>query len=71
MAAAGQAVELIEGGQALRPGLLGLSNRGTAGGKIFFFTSQGDPVKSATVQVVKNGQFRRFLNVTDLALLKP
>jgi len=59
------------GGPALRRGLLGLINLETAVGKIFFFTSQGDPVKSATVQVVKNGQFRRFLNVTDLALLKP
>lgn len=58
-------------GQAIRRGLLGLTNIETAAGKVYFFTTEGDPVKSATVQVVKNGQFRRFLNVTDLALLKP
>uniref|UniRef100_A0A7C5RE75 Leucine-binding protein domain-containing protein n=1 Tax=Thermus caliditerrae TaxID=1330700 RepID=A0A7C5RE75_9DEIN len=58
-------------GQAIRRGLLGLINIETAVGKVYFFTTEGDPVKSATVQVVKNGQFRRFLNVTDLALLKP
>lgn len=58
-------------GQAISRGLLGLINIETAVGKVYFFTTEGDPVKSATVQVVKNGQFRRFLNVTDLALLKP
>ncbi len=58
-------------GQAIHRGLLGLINMETAVGKVFFFTTEGDPVKSATVQVVKNGEFRRFLNVTDLTLLKP
>lgn len=58
-------------GQAIQRALLGLINIETAVGKVYYFTSEGDPVKSATVQVVRDGQFRRYLNVTDLTFLKP
>ncbi|MDR7435833.1 MAG: ABC transporter substrate-binding protein [Armatimonadota bacterium] len=57
--------------EAVRWALRSLTNLESAVGHIYYFTEDGDPVKTATVQVVRNGEFRRFRNYTDLSLLKP
>ena len=58
-------------GEALRRVMGELRDVDTAVGRIFYWTPEGDPVKSATVQVVRGGEFRRYLNVTDLNILRP
>jgi branched-chain amino acid transport system substrate-binding protein len=51
--------------------LKSMANLDTAVGHVYRFTEDGDPVKTATVQVVRKGEFRRFRNYTALELLKP
>lgn len=58
-------------GEALRRAMGELRDVDTAVGRIYYWTPEGDPVKSATVQVVRGGEFHRYLNVTDLDILRP
>ncbi len=51
--------------------LRSVANLDTVVGHIYRFTEDGDPVKTATVQVVRNGEFRRFRNYTSVSLLTP
>lgn len=51
--------------------LRSMANLETAVGHVYRFTEDGDPVKTATVQVVRKGEFRRFRNYTALQLLRP
>ena len=51
--------------------LKSMANLDTAVGHVYRFTEDGDPVKTATVQVVRKGEFRRFRNYTALELLRP
>jgi branched-chain amino acid transport system substrate-binding protein len=60
----------------LEPAVVGwtlksMANLDTAVGHVYRFTEDGDPVKTATVQVVRKGEFRRFRNYTAMELLKP
>jgi len=51
--------------------LKSMANLDTAVGHVYYFTEDGDPVKTVTVQVVRKGEFRRFRNYTAMALVKP
>lgn len=58
-------------GDALRKTLAGMKNVDTVAGHIYAWNGNGDPIKTATVQVIKNGAFHRYMSVTDRKLLTP
>ena len=59
------------GGDAVRKALAGMKNIDTVAGHIYSWNHNGDPIKTATVQVIKDGAFHRYMNVTDRKLLTP
>ncbi|NIR29535.1 MAG: ABC transporter substrate-binding protein [Gammaproteobacteria bacterium] len=60
----------LDGG-AVRKTLAGLSDVETVVGRVYRWTAEGDPVKTATVQVVKDGEFHRYVKITERAVLMP
>jgi branched-chain amino acid transport system substrate-binding protein len=58
-------------GDAVRKALGDLHDVDTVVGHVYRWTEQGDPVKTATVQVVKDGAFHRYMSITDRAVLTP
>lgn len=58
-------------GDAVRKALNEMHDVDTVVGHIYKWNKNGDPVKTATVQIVKNGAFHRYMNVTDQKLLAP
>lgn len=68
-----KAVELagsLEGG-AVRDALNAMEDVDTVIGHIFHWNDNGDPVKTATVQIVKDGAFHRYAKIDDLSVLTP
>lgn len=58
-------------GDAVRKALQGMHDVDTVVGHIYEWNDNGDPVKTATVQVVKDGAFHRYMNITDRSVLTP
>ncbi|AEB12788.1 ABC transporter substrate-binding protein [Marinithermus hydrothermalis] len=58
-------------GEALREALAQLEEVETVVGHVFYWTEDGDPVKTATVQEVREGRFRRFMKFDRIEVLKP
>jgi branched-chain amino acid transport system substrate-binding protein len=55
----------------VRKTLAHMKNVDTVAGHIYSWNRDGDPIKTATVQVIKDGAFHRYMNVTDRKLLTP
>ncbi len=49
----------------------GLKDYNGVAGKILYFTENGNAVKELTLQIVENGQFRRYAVITDPELITP
>ncbi|MGC8492998.1 MAG: ABC transporter substrate-binding protein [Syntrophobacteraceae bacterium] len=58
-------------GDAVRKALSDMKNVDTVAGRIYQWNANGNPVKTATVQVVKKGAFHLYKDVTDRKLLTP
>jgi len=58
-------------GDAVRRTLAGTTDVETVAGHVYKWNDHGDPIKTATVQVIRNGEFHRYMNVTDQDLLTP
>jgi len=55
----------------LRKTLANTTDVDTVAGHVYQWNDHGDPIKTATVQVIRNGEFHRYMNVTDRDLLTP
>ena len=55
----------------VRKTLAHMKNVDTVAGHIYSWNRDGDPIKTATVQVIKDGAFHRYMDVTDRKLLTP
>ncbi len=58
-------------GNAVRKWLEGAHDVDTVVGHVYKWDKNGNPVKTATAQVVKDGAFHRYTNFTDQTLLTP
>src|SRR5699024_2589870 len=58
-------------GDAVRKALEDMRDVDTVVGHIYRWTDDGDPIKTATVQVVKDGAFHRYTDITDREVLTP
>lgn len=58
-------------GNAVRQALASMKDVNTVAGHIYRWNENGDPIKTATVQVIRNGHFHRYMSVTDRTLLTP
>lgn len=56
---------------AIRSALEGMHDVDTVDGHVYRWDANGDPIKTVTVQIVKNGAFHRYMQITDRALLTP
>lgn len=58
-------------GKAIADALINTRDYDGVAGFIFYFTPDGNAVKEITVQVIKNGEFKRYKTYDDPDLLKP
>ncbi len=58
-------------GDAVRKALTGMKNVDTVAGHIYSWDANGDPIKTATVQVIRDGAFHHYMTVTNRKLLTP
>lgn len=58
-------------GDAVRQALDEMEDVDTVVGHVSRWNDNGDPIKTATVQIVKDGEFHRYLKVDNLEVLTP
>lgn len=70
MARAVKAADSLKG-DAIRDAIDQMQDVDTVVGHIYNWDKKGDPIKTYTVQVVKNGKFHRYLNVDNKSVMEP
>lgn len=58
-------------GDAMRKTLNGMQDIDTVIGHVYRWDDNGDPIKTATVQVVKDGAFHHYMTIDDMDVLTP